>query len=89
MRGRLAPAVNASGRVASPTEITSSLQHISEGRLVEGIVTFPSQPNAGGLTLRLRLQERSGDEVFVFALSGIIHPVPVTSSSPSPSAATS
>jgi hypothetical protein len=74
-------------RVASANEVTSSLQHISGAHPVEGIVTFPIQPNADGLTLRLRLHGLSGDQVFEFVLSGIIHPIPVMASSPSPSAA--
>ncbi len=82
--------LNANGRrIASANEITSSLQHITEAGLVEGIVTFPIQSNADGLTLRLRLHGLGGDDVFEFALSGIIHPIPVTTASPSPPAATS
>ena len=75
-------------RVASANEITSSLEHISGGGPVEGIVTFPIQANADGLTLRLRLHGLSDDEVFEFVLSGIIHPIAATTSSPSPQAAT-
>ena len=80
--------VNGDGqRVASANEITSSLRRISAGSPAEGIVTFPLQPNADGLTLRLHAHGSSGDEVFEFVLSGIIHPIPVAAASPSPSAA--
>ena len=75
-------------RVASANEITTSLQHVEGGRTVEGIVTFPIQPNADGLTLRLHVHAPGGVEVFEFVLSGLIHPIPVIPSSPSPSAAT-
>ncbi|MGH2597192.1 MAG: hypothetical protein ACRDH7_14700 [Actinomycetota bacterium] len=82
--------VNTSGRrVASANDITSSLQDVSAGSPVEGIVTFPIQPNAEGLTLRLRLHGLNGVEAFEFVLSGIIHPIPVTTASPSPSTSAS
>ena len=71
-------------RVAVARDVTSSLRAIDAGT-AEGIVTFPAQASAEGLTLRMTLRGPGGAAVFEFALRGLIHPVPLTTGSPSPS----
>lgn len=63
--GELAPSdvelLDADGeRVAVAREVTSSLRTIAAGPAVEGIVTFPPQAMADGLTLRVTLRGTSG-----------------------------
>ena len=72
-------------RVAVAREVTSSLRAIDAGAAAEGIVTFPAQASADGLTLRMTLRGSGGATVFEFALGGLIHPVPLATGSPSPS----
>ncbi len=73
------------GRVAVAREVTSSLRAIAAGPGVEGIVTFPAQATADGLTLRMTLRGRGGATSFNFNLGGMIHPIPLVTGSPSPS----
>jgi hypothetical protein len=73
------------GRVAVAREVTSSLRAIAPGRAVEGIVTFPPQATADGLTLRVTMRGPGGARTFDFELEGLIHPVAVVTASPSPS----
>jgi hypothetical protein len=72
------------GRVAVARDVTSSLRAIASGRAVEGIVTFPPQATADGLTLRVTLRRPGGATTLDFELEGLIHPVPVATASPSP-----
>jgi hypothetical protein len=72
-------------RVAVAREVTSSLRAIAPGRAVEGIVTFPPQATADGLTLRVTMRGPGGARTFDFELEGLIHPVAVVTASPSPS----
>jgi hypothetical protein len=72
-------------RVAVAQDVTTSLRAIDAGAAAEGIVTFPGQASAGGLTLRVTLRGSEGATVFHFALGGMIHPVPLATGSPSPS----
>ena len=72
-------------RVAVAREVTSSLRTIAVGPAVEGIVTFPAQASAEGLTLRLTLRGPRGSTVLDFKLRGLIHPIPTVTGSPSPS----
>ncbi len=72
-------------RVAGARDVTSSLRAIDAGEAADGIVTFPAQASADGLTLRMTLRGPEGATVFEFALGGLIHPVPLTTGSPSPS----
>jgi hypothetical protein len=72
-------------RIAVAREVTSSLRTIAAGPAVEGIVTFPAQATAEGLTLRMMLRGPGGATVFAFKLRGLIHPIPVVTGSPSPS----
>ena len=90
MPSRLAPRdaelLDAEGaRVAVARDVTSSLRAIDAGAAAEGIVTFPAQASADGLTLRMTLRGPGGATVFEFALGGLIHPVPLATGSPSPS----
>lgn len=71
-------------RVAVARDVTASLRRVAAGASVEGIVTFPPQASADGLTLRMTLRGPTGAQTFDFALGDLIHPVPVTGS-PSPS----
>ncbi len=71
-------------RVSDARDVTSSLRRIAAGGSAEGIVTFPAQADADGLTLRMSLRGRGGAETFDFALTDLIHPVPVVTGSPSP-----
>jgi hypothetical protein len=73
------------GLVAVAREVTSSLRAIVAGPRVEGIVTFPAQATADGLTLRMTLRGPDGATTFDFKLQGLIHPIPVVTGSPSPS----
>jgi hypothetical protein len=72
-------------RLAVAREVTSSLRRIAAGPAVEGIVTFPAQATADGLTLRMTLRAPNGVTTFDFKLRGLIHPVAIVSGSPSPS----
>ncbi len=72
-------------RVAVAQDVTSSLRANDARATAEGIVTFPAQASAGGLTLRMTLRGPGGPTVFDLALEGLIHPIPVAIGSPSPS----
>jgi hypothetical protein len=72
-------------RVAAAQDVTSSLRTIGPGATTEGIITFPAQASADGLTLRLTLRGPGGPALFEFPLGGLIHPVPLATGSPSPS----
>jgi len=72
-------------RVAAAQDVTSSLRTIGPGAATEGIITFPAQASADGLTLRLTLRGPGGPALFEFPLGGLIHPVPLATGSPSPS----
>jgi hypothetical protein len=71
-------------RVAAAQDVTSSLRTIGPGATTEGIITFPAQASADGLTLRLTLRGPGGPALFEFPLGGLIHPVPLATGSPSP-----
>jgi hypothetical protein len=72
-------------RVAVAREVTASLRSLTAGGAVEGIVTFPAQATADGLTLRITTRGPAGATPFDFRLGGLIHPIPVTvSPSPTP-----
>jgi hypothetical protein len=86
---RLAPRdielVDADGtRMAAARDVTSSLRRIGAGDPAEGIVTFPAQATADGLTLRMSFQVPGGARTIDLKLKGLIHPVPVVTGSPSP-----
>ncbi len=87
---RLAPRdialVDADGAwVTAARDVTSSLRRIGAGASAEGIVTFPAQATADGLTLRMSLRgPGGGTRTFDFELKDLIHPVPVVTGSPSP-----
>jgi hypothetical protein len=70
--------------VASAREVTASLGSVGSGRAVEGIVTFPAQAAADGLTVRMRFRGAGGDVVVEIPLGGLIHPIPIVSGSPTP-----
>jgi hypothetical protein len=72
-------------RAAVAREVTSSLRAIDAGAAAEGIVTFPAQASADGLTLRMTLRGSGGATLLDFPLGGLIHPVPLATGSPSPS----
>ena len=73
--------------VATAQTVTLSLRRIAAGSAVEGLVTLPVQPSADGLMLRIDLSGRSGDDVTLeIPLTGRIHPIAPTTSSPSASA---
>ena len=77
--------LDAGGRhVAVAREVTSSLRAIAAGHAAEGIVTFPAQTTADGITLRVTLRRPRGAATFDFLLGGLIHPLPVVTGSPSP-----
>jgi hypothetical protein len=80
--------IDANGEVATAAQtVTPSLQRIAGGAKVEGLITFPVQPSADGLVLRIDLSRRSGDDaVLEFQLAGLIHPIALATSSPSASA---
>jgi hypothetical protein len=71
-------------RIAVAREVTSSLQAIDAGPVAEGIVTFPAQATADGLTLRIAMRSPGVVTTFDFKLRGLIHPIPVVTGSPSP-----
>lgn len=71
-------------RVATAREVTSSLNAVGSSRDVEGIVTFPPQATADGLTVRMTFRGPGGDTVLAIPLRGLIHPIPPVSGSPSP-----
>lgn len=52
------------GIVAVAREVTSSLRSLAIGRVVEGIVTFPAQGSADGLTLRITTRGPAGGTAF-------------------------
>jgi hypothetical protein len=83
---RDAELIDAEGaRVAVARDVTSSLRAIDPGAAAEGIVTFPGQASADGMTLRVTIRGSRGASLFHFALGGLIHPIPLTTGSPSPS----
>ena len=79
--------VDANGSiVAAARAVTSSLDPVAAGSPVEGIVTFPAQASADGLTLRLVLRvPGAGVTALDIPLKGLIDPVPISTSSPTPS----
>ncbi|MGZ4153735.1 MAG: hypothetical protein ACXVQ0_04575 [Actinomycetota bacterium] len=75
-------------RAAAARAITGSLARVRPGKAVEGMVTFPTQPNAAGLTLHIVLRGSAGPIRFSFALGSLIHPPLFTgSATPPPSPA--
>jgi hypothetical protein len=78
--------LNADGaRAAVAREVTSSLRSLASGRDVEGIVTFPAQTSADGLTMRLTFRRPGGVTRLEIPLQDLIHPIAMVSGSPSPS----
>jgi hypothetical protein len=71
--------------VASAREVTSSLRSLPADRAVEGIVTFPAQAAADGLTVRMTFRGPGGVTSLEIPLQGLIHPLGIVSGSPSPS----
>ena len=71
-------------RVAAAGEVSSSLRSLPSGRAVEGIVTFPAQAAADGLTVRMTFRGPSGPTALEVPLQGLIHPLGIVSGSPSP-----
>jgi hypothetical protein len=72
-------------RVATAGEVTSSLHSLPSGREVEGIVTFPAQAAANGLTVRMTFRGPGGVTASEVPLQDLIHPLGLVSGSPSPS----
>jgi hypothetical protein len=72
-------------RVASAREVTSSLGSLPADRAVEGIVTFPAQAAADGLSLRMTFRGPGGVTAPQIRLQDLIHPLGIVSGSPSPS----
>ena len=72
------------GRVATAGEVTSSLHYLPSGREVEGIVTFPAQAAADGLTVRMSFRGPGGVTRLEIPLQDLIHPLGIVSGSPSP-----
>ena len=71
-------------RVATAGEVSSSLHSLPSRREVEGIVTFPAQATADGLTVRMTFRGPGGPSVLEVPLQGLIHPLGIVSGSPSP-----
>ena len=72
--------------VAAARAVTDSLQRIRAGAPVEGLVTFPGASSADGLTLRVVVHSASGRRTTLeIPLTGEIDPVPISTSSPTPS----
>jgi hypothetical protein len=72
-------------RVASARDVTASIRSVASGDDVEGIVTFPAQATADGLTLRMTLRGPGGPATVAFVLQGLIDPIPSATASPTPS----
>ena len=72
-------------RVAIAREVTSSLRSLPADRPVEGIVTFPAQASADGLTVRMTFRGPGGATALEIPLQDLIHPLGIVSGSPSPS----
>ena len=70
--------------VASAREVTSSLRSLPADRAVEGIVTFPAQADAVGLTVRMVFRGPGGVTTLEIPLQDLIHPLGIVSGSPSP-----
>jgi len=78
--------LDANGKpVASAREVTSSLRSLPADRAVEGIVTFPAQASADGLTVRMTFRGPGGASTLEIPLQDLIHPLGIVSGSPSPS----
>ena len=58
-------------RVAVARDVTSSLRAIDAGAAAEGIVTFPAQASADGLTLRMTLRGSGGATVVRLRARGV------------------
>ena len=71
--------------VAGAREVTSSLRSMPADRTAEGIVTFPAQPAADGLTVRMTFRGPGGVTALSIPLQDLIHPLGIVSGSPSPS----
>jgi hypothetical protein len=80
--------IDAEGDVVTTAQtVTRSLQRIPAGAAVEGLVTLPVRASADGLTLRIELAGRAGDDtVLEIPLDERIHPIASATSSPSTSA---
>jgi hypothetical protein len=70
--------------VASAREVTTSLRSLPAGQAVEGIVTFPAQAAADGLTVRVTFRGPGGVTALEIPLQDLIHPLGIVSGSPSP-----
>ena len=70
--------------VATAGEVSSSLRSPPSRREVEGIVTFPAQATADGLTVRMTFRGPGGPTALEVPLQGLIHPIGIVSGSPSP-----
>jgi hypothetical protein len=75
-------------RVSSASAVTRSLTSVRPGERIEGMVSFPAQPSAAGLTLYIVARGPAGPIGFSFPLGSLIHPLPITGSA-SPSASPS
>ena len=71
--------------VTSAREVTSSLRSLPADRTVEGVVTFPAQVAADGLTVRMTFRGARGVIALDIPLQDLIHPLGIVSGSPSPS----
>ena len=78
--------VGADGTVVDHADVVSpSLGSMTAGARVPGIVTFPPQPDAAGLSLRLSFRSSTTIEPILIPLDGLIEPLPIAvSGSPSP-----
>ncbi len=65
--------------------VTPSLLRVTANTAAEGIATFPPQPGTDGLTLKITLATTRGSATISFPLAGLIHPIPLATTSPSPS----
>jgi hypothetical protein len=76
--------VNGSGAEVRADAVSASLERVPASGTVEGLVTFPAQPSASGVSLRIRVA-RPGDAALVLQmpLEGVIDPVPTAPASPS------
>jgi len=75
-------------RVSAARAVTGSLTSVQPSGMVEGMVTFPAQPSAKGLTLHVVVRGPAGPIGFSFPLGSLIHPLPIAGSA-TPSASPS
>jgi hypothetical protein len=78
--------VDADGKKIHAGVVTGALLDVHRGAAVEGIASFPLQPSAEGLTLRLTFDARDRLPPLQIKLADLIDPVPTASPSQSPAA---